>query len=295
MAQTHTVLVTGATGKQGGAVVDALLERGHTVLALTRSADSAAAQALAARGVGIVLGSFEDPASIVAAAKGADTGFLMGNFNGVGAEGEVRQGVAGATAMQQAGIGHLIYSSVASADRQTGIPHFDSKYEVEKQIAGLGIPYTISAPVAFMENAVAPWAIGALKQGKLAFILPRSRKLQQIATVDIGGFVASLVERREAVFGKRFDIAGDDLTGSEEATILSEVIGKPIAYQEIPLETVRAQNAETAIMAEWFDRVGYAADIAALRRDFSEVNWHSFADWAKTIDWSGLDASSAAA
>jgi uncharacterized protein YbjT (DUF2867 family) len=94
-----------------------------------------------------------------------------------------------------AGVGHLIYSSVADANKKTGIPHFESKYLVEEHVAGLGIPYTISAPVAFMENIVAPWSIGALRQGTHAFAMPPKRVLQLVALADIGAFVATLAER----------------------------------------------------------------------------------------------------
>jgi len=289
MSTTRTVLVTGATGQQGGAVARALASRGHHVKALTRRPDSDAARRLAATGVEVVPGDLDDKASIVQAAKGVETMFLMGNSYEAGVEAETRQGIAAADAAKEADIGHLIYSSVSDADRKTGIRHFDSKYLVERHIAGLGIPYTISAPVAFMENTVAPWTISGLKQGFYAAALPPARVLQQIATDDIGHFVAALAERREQVFGKRFDIAGDELSGEAQAKILSDAIGRPIRFQELPISVLRQQNEDLALMYEWFDRTGYSADIAALRRDFPEVAWHSYADWAKGFDWSVLD------
>jgi uncharacterized protein YbjT (DUF2867 family) len=289
MTEKRTVLVTGATGQQGGAVAHALLRRGHAVRALTRNPDSAAGRALAAKGAEVVAGSFDEPATIEAAARKADTGYLMGNFYESGFEGETRQGIDGTDAMKAAGIGHLIYSSVSSANRATNIPHFESKFRVEQHISTLGVPFTISAPVAFMENVSAPWALDALRGGTLAFPLPPERTLQLVSLHDVGEFVASLVERREAVFGRRFDIAGDEVTGREQASSLAAVVGKTIAYQQIPLSIVRQQSEDTAIMAEWFDRVGYSADIGALRRDFPEVGWQRFAEWAKQADWSVLD------
>jgi uncharacterized protein YbjT (DUF2867 family) len=221
--------------------------------------------------------------------------FLMGNSYEAGTEEETRQGIIAAEAAKAAGVGHLIYSSVADANKKTGIPHFESKYLVEKHVAGLGIPYTISAPVAFMENIVAPWSIGALRQGTYAFAMPPKRVLQLVALADIGAFVAALVERREQVFGKRFDFAGDELSGEEQAKILSHAIGRPINYQEIPIAAARQQSEDAALMLEWFDRVGYDADIVALRRNFSEVRWHSFADWAREFDWSVLERTSSVA
>lgn len=290
MTIKQSILVTGATGQQGGAVAHALLSRGHRVKALTRKPESDAARHLASAGAEIVHGDLGDTASIQMAATGADTMFLMGNSYEAGMEEETRQGIVAANAAKAAGIGHLIYSSVADADKKTGIPHFESKYRVEKHIAGLGIPYTISAPVAFMENAVAPWSIAGLRQGVHAFAMPPKRVLQLVSLGDIGAFVAALVERREQVFGKRFDFAGDELSGEEQAGILAKATRRPISYQQIPIEVMRQQNPEATLMFEWFDRVGYDADIAGLHRDFPEIAWHSFTDWAREFDWSILES-----
>ncbi|RUU48675.1 NAD-dependent epimerase/dehydratase family protein [Mesorhizobium sp. M6A.T.Ca.TU.002.02.2.1] len=292
MTTKRRVLVTGATGQQGGAVARALLSRGHRVKALTRKPDSDAARQLAAAGAEFVAGDLGDAASVVKAAKDVDTMFLMGNSYEAGMEEETRQGILAADAAKAAGVGHLIYSSVADADKKTGIPHFESKYLVEQHVERLGLPYTISAPVAFMENFVAPWSIGALSQGTHAFAVPAKRPLQLVALADIGAFVATLVERRERVFGKRFDFAGDELSGEDQAKILSQAIGRPINYQEIPIAVARQQSEDVALMFEWFDRVGYDVDIAALHRDFPEVRWHSFADWARKFDWNALEQAS---
>jgi len=295
MISKRTILVAGATGQQGGAVARALLSKGHRVKALTRKPDSEAARHLAAAGAKVVAGDLADTASVVRAAGDVDTMFLMGNSYEAGMEEETRQGILAADAAKAAGVGHLIYSSVASADKKTGIPHFDSKYLVEKHVVGLGIPYTISAPAAFMENVVAPWSISALSQGTYAFAVPPKRALQLVALADIGAFVTALAERREQVFGKRFDFAGDELSGEEQAKILSQVIGRPISYQEIPIAVARQQSEDAALMFEWFDRVGYDVDIGALRKEFPEVRWHSFADWAREFDWSVLGQATSAA
>jgi uncharacterized protein YbjT (DUF2867 family) len=291
MTTKRSVLVTGATGQQGGAVARALLSRGHRVKALTRKPDSDAARRLALAGADVVAGDLGDAASVLKAASDVDTMFLMGNSYEAGTEEETRQGIIAADTAKAAGVGHLIYSSVADANKKTGIPHFESKYLVEKDVARLGIPYTISAPVAFMENIAAPWSIGGLRQGTHAFAMPPQRVLQLIALADIGAFVTALVEQREKVFGKRFDIAGDELSGEEQAKILSQAIGRPITYQEIPIAAARQQSEDAALMFEWFDRIGYDADIVALRRDFPEVRWHSFAVWAREFDWSVLEGS----
>jgi uncharacterized protein YbjT (DUF2867 family) len=294
MTTKRSVLVTGATGQQGGAVARALLSRGHGVKALTRKPDSDAARQLKSEGAEVVVGDLGDATSILRAAGDVDTMFLMGNSYEAGVEEEIRQGIIAADAAKAADVGHLIYSSVADANKKSGIPHFESKYTIEKHVAGLGIPYTISAPVAFMENTVAPWSLGALTQGSHAMAMPPKRVLQLVTLADIGAFVAALAERREQVFGMRFDIAGDELSGEKQAEILSKMIGRPINYQQIPIAAMRQQSEDAALMFEWFERVGYDVNIAALQRDFPEVHWHNFTDWASGFDWSVLKRTSSA-
>ena len=151
MSQKLAVVVTGGTGKQGGAVVKSLLERGHEVRAVTRSTDSAKARELANAGVTLVRASLEDTAALTKALEGATSLFAITTpFEG-GPQAETRQGISAADAAKAAGV-HLVFNSAGSANRQTGIPHFDSKYEVEKHIAKIGVRATVLAPVYFVEN-----------------------------------------------------------------------------------------------------------------------------------------------
>jgi uncharacterized protein YbjT (DUF2867 family) len=284
-------LVTGATGKQGGAVVDALLTRGHQVRALTRNPAAPAANRLRERGVEIAVGDLTDHDSLVRAARGADAVYAMSTPYEQGAETEIAQGITITNAAKAAGVAHFIYSFVASANRATGISHFDGKYAAEKHLQASGVPYTIVAPVFFMENLLQPWTLSSLRQGKLALALPASRALQQITVADIGAFVAAIIERSDAVFGHRFDIAGDELTGEDVAAILSKLTGRKVHYEGFPPDVLRSQSEDLALMFEWFDRSGYAADIKGLRRDFPDVKWHTFEEWARQQDWSVLDQS----
>ena len=288
MSAKRFALVTGATGQQGGAVAQALLKRGHRVRALVRDPDSKAAVGLKAQGAQIAVANFEDRGALVQAAAGVDSVYMMTTpFEG-GIDAEIRQGFTVADAFSQVNVGHLVFGSVGSADRETGIPHFDSKYEVEKHIATLNIPYTISAPVYFMENHLYPHALEALRGGKLADALPADRLLQKISVSNIGEFVAVLIERRETVFGQRYEIAGDELSGEQCAAALSQAMGKDIRYEAFSPDTFRPDNEDMALMYEWFARDRYVADIEALRRDFPEVRWLRFDEWARQQDWSSL-------
>src|SRR6266550_6167545 len=282
MSGKLNVLVTGATGKQGGYLVRELLARGHAIRALTRKPESAGAAARAARGVTIVTGDFEDQGSLERAARGVDTVFAMSTPFESGATTETREGINIVRAASAAGVGvsHLVYSSVAGADRATGIPHFDSKFEVEKAIRQSGVPFTIVAPVFFMENFLADWLAAGIAKGSIAMALPATRRLQQVAVADIAQFTALVIERRESFLGKRIDIASDELTVATAAAAISEASDRHIEYTALPIDAVRQWNDDLARMFEWFDRVGYDADVVGLRWLYPEVDWHRFSDWA---------------
>jgi uncharacterized protein YbjT (DUF2867 family) len=279
MAQELTVVVTGSTGKQGGAVARGLLERGHKVRAVTRDLNSIQAKSLANAGAPLVAASLEDTAAITKALDGATSLFAMTVPSG-GTDAETRQGIAAADAAKAAGV-HLVFTSVGNANRQAGIPHFDSKYEVEKHITKVGVRATILAPVAFLEN--------------LYFIREQLAKgiyasaLAQVAVADIGAVAVRVLEDAGRFTGKRFDLASDELTGNDALAILSRVTGRPFSYNQVPLDVIRQRMGEDAVrMYEWFDRVGFAVDRAALRREFPDVAFHDFESWAKTQDWSAL-------
>jgi uncharacterized protein YbjT (DUF2867 family) len=286
MTQKLTVVVTGSTGKQGGAVARGLLERGHKVRALTRDPNSKQAKLLANAGASLVAASLEDTAAITKALEGATSLFAMTTPFGGGTDAETRQGIAAADAAKAAGV-HLVFTSVGSANRQTGVPHFDSKFEVEKHIAKVGVRSTILAPVAFMENLY--FAKEQLAQGIYASALPPTRALAQVAVADIGAVAVRVLEEPARFTGKRFDLASDELTGNDAMSILSRVTGRNFTYYQVPLDVVRQRMGEDAVkMYEWFDRVGFAVDRATLRREFPDVAFQDFESWAKKQDWSAL-------
>ena len=286
MSQKLTVVVTGATGNQGGAVVRSLLERGHEVRAVTRTPDSARARQLAELGVPLVQASLEDTAALTKALEGATSLFAMTTPFGGGIETEKRQGISAAEAAKTAGV-HLVFTSVGSANRQTGVPHFDSKYEVEKHIAKIGVRATILAPVYFMENLY--FGREQLATGVYATPLRPTKPLAQVALADIGNVAVRVLEEPGRFAGKRFDLGSDELTGNEVIAILSRVTGRPFTYFQVPMDVIRQRMGEDAAsMYEWFDRIGYTVDRAALRREFPDVAFHSFESWAKAQNWNAL-------
>ena len=285
MAQKLTVVVTGSTGKQGGAVARGLLERGHQVRAITRDVNSSQAKALANAGASLVAASLDDTAAIKKALEGATSLFSVTLPYG-GTAAETREGIAAADAAKAAGV-HLVFTSVASANLQTGVPHFDSKYEVEKHIAKIGVRATILAPASFMENLY--FIKDQLAKGIYAVPLPPTRVLPQVAVADIGAVAVRVLEDAGRFTGKRFDLAGDELNGNESVAILSRVVGRPFTYFQVPLDAVRQHMGEDAAkMYAWFDGTGFKVDRALIRRELPDITFHNFESWAKTQDWNAL-------
>lgn len=282
------VLVTGITGQQGGHVARRLLRRGHRVRALVRNLENPKLKEFSSAGIEIAPGSFDDPASIERPARGVDAMFLMGTpFKGGPAE-ETRQGTAAVDAAKGAGVPWLVYSSVGDANHRTGIPHFESKYAVEEHLRRSGVPHAVTAPTAFMENFVSPRQLPALKEGKLTGGTSPGRQVQMVALDDLAAFVTHVLENPSRFHGKRINIASDAVSQAEAARVISELSGRTIEYQRVPLEVLRAQSADTAKMLEWMEKAGYTADIEGLRREYPQLGWHRFRDWATAWDWGRL-------
>src|SRR5713226_810465 len=208
----RTVLVTGATGRQGGAVVRHMLPKGWKLRALTRNPQSHAAQSLARQGVEIVQGDLEDAASIAGAAAGVYGIYSVQDFWAVGAKREVQQGKNVADAAKKAGVAHFVYSSVGGAERNSGIDHWESKWEVEKHIRSLGLPATMLRPAAFMENYYVDQVEIGILSGRLRDPIRGDKPYQTIASDDIGAFVALAFDRPKDFIGEALEIAGSELT-----------------------------------------------------------------------------------
>jgi len=279
-----TILVTGATGQVGGAVARRLLERDHAVRALVRDPASPRAQALAAGGATLVRGDLSDHASLVAAAEGAEVLFLV-TTPAAGVDVEAQQGIAMVDAAKAAGVGHVVFSSVADAQNATGIPHFDSKQVIEEHLAASGLSYTAVAPAFFYDNVLFPWNQQALAAGRWAQALPADRPLKMISVADIAAFAVHVIEHPTAFANEHIDIAADELTGLQMAAALTSALGRPVAYEEQSLEAVRDQFEDMAIMYAWFDEVGFTVDVDALHARYPEIPWTPFADWARTQRW----------
>ncbi|CUU59698.1 Uncharacterized conserved protein YbjT, contains NAD(P)-binding and DUF2867 domains [Parafrankia irregularis] len=261
------VLVTGATGNQGGAVAARLLADGWAVRALTRDPTGAAARRLADRGAEIVIGDLADPQSLDVAAKGVHGVFSVQRgalgYPPVPFAEEVAWGRNVADAAARAGVRHVVHASAAGVG--PAAPRaLASKWEIEEYLRGSGLPVTILRPVSFMENYASP-AFG-VQTGTLASPFAPDVAEQLIALDDIGAFVA-LAFADPARFAERtLAIAGDELRPAETARALSRATGRDIGHVQLPVDVVRAANEDFADAVAFVnDRGGYGADIATAR------------------------------
>ena len=278
MTSNRTILITGVTGNQGGAVAQALQGAGFSLRGLTRKPDSERATALARQGVDIVKGDLDDEDTLQKALTGAWGVFGVQNAGEAGVEREEAQGKRLATLARQAGVEHYVYTSVGSADKRTGVAHFDNKWRIEETVRGLRFPsHVILRPVFFMENLIAPFS---LQGSTLAWALGQGTKLQMIAVEDIGWFGARAFIDAAGLNRREIDLAGDLRTMPEAAEILTEALGRPIAFAHTPIEQVRQYSKEMASMLEWFERVGYSVDIIGLEREFGRT-LTKLPDWAR--------------
>jgi uncharacterized protein YbjT (DUF2867 family) len=265
----RTIAVAGATGAQGGAVVDALLGQGASVRALVRSAGSERARNLTNRGVELVQIDSKDPASLSNALQGVDAFFFMttpyGDSQNPDTDGEIQQGVDFTDAATAAQVPHVVFSSVGGAERNSGVPHFESKRRIEERLLSCDLSATIVRPVFFIDNL---WSMAPTVEGNelvLRLPVPDGIKLQMVATRDIG-VVAATALLDPAAVPAAIEIAGDELTGSEIAATLGVHVGLTARYEALPVEVLDGQD-DLQKMFRWFaDTPAYQADIAAVRQ-----------------------------
>ncbi|WP_440007317.1 NmrA/HSCARG family protein [Halomicrococcus sp. SG-WS-1] len=269
-AERTRVLVAGATGNQGGAVVDNLLasDTEFDVRGLTRDADGDAARALADRGVTMVEGDLNDQESFRPHVADADAVFAVTNFWTQGYDAQVRQGKNLAEVADEEGVDHFVYSGVGSHERDTGIPHFDSAWEIERHAQDLDLPMTVLQPVFFFQNFEA-FAEDVVEDGTVALPLEEGVSLQMVDVDDVGRAAAVAFENPDEFVGERFELAGDEKTLAETADVLSEVTGVDVEPYHVPIEDAYDDfGEEFTVMCEWFNEVGYDADVDALEETF---------------------------
>ena len=263
----HIIVVSGATGTQGGAVARSLLDRGFIVRGLTRNPNSEASIALSELGAHMVQGDFDNTSSLDSALNGAYGAFSVQQYRGVGVEGEIRQSMAFADAAKKAGIQHFIYTSVLYARLGTGVPQFESKRQIEDYIRDLGMSYSIVRPPSFMVNLEGAWE--AANESIYRTVFPADMARHHIAPADIGRIVAEAFSNPDMWINRELDIAGQQISYADIAAAMSRQLGKLVVYEQIPWEEFSSSATPTAISRDaWYLSNLVQVDMGALHEEF---------------------------
>ncbi|MGW4814111.1 NmrA/HSCARG family protein [Kitasatospora cineracea] len=283
--ETGTIAVFGATGQQGGAVVDALLDHRARVRALVRDPQSDRAQALAARGVELAAVRTDDPASLAAALAAVEGfSFMTPEANSLEeVEAEIRIGTALVDAAAEAGVPHVVFNSVFGADRERGVPHHDSKHAIEEYLRKSGLRASMVRATAFMENFASVLA-PSLEHGEivLRMPLPEDVALKMISVRDIGRVAAALLLDIAQAPGGAVDLVGDELTGPRIAAAFGARAGLPARYETLPL-SVLPTELDRVMFREFAKAAERPADPAVVRS--IEPAALDLVEWIRTTGW----------
>lgn len=277
---TNPILVTGATGTQGGATARALLRAGFAVRCLTRDAAAPAARELATLGAVLVQGDLNDADSLRAAASGTAGVFSVQRPDADGSDSERHHGFALIEAARRAGVRHFVHTSVCEAGRHTRFPRWESgywwqkywtdKWDIEEAARNAGFPcWTVLKPAFMMDNfarSKAAHMFPHLRQGRIVTALEPATRLQLIAGDDVGAFACAAFAAPQRFHGCSIDLAAEALTMDEVALVLARVLGRRVHAESLPPKQARESGlvAGWVRMQEWINLVGYRADIGQL-------------------------------
>lgn len=289
------ILVTGATGAQGGGTARALLAAGRRVRVLTRNTDAKEAAALRALGAEVVRGDFDDAASLAAAARGAGGVFSVQRPDSTGQDTERKHGYALVEAARNAGVQHFVHTSVCEAGKHTQFPRWESgywyqkywtdKWDIEEAVRNAGFArWTVLKPAFMMDNFAEPKVRGMFPQlprsGEIATVLRPDTRMQMIAADDVGAFACAAFLDPARFDRQNIDMAVEALTMSEVASVLQAATGRPVKAHTVTVAEAKAGGMHGGWIRsqEWSNEVGYRADIAALAK--WGVPLTKFAPWA---------------
>ncbi|MEJ7778148.1 MAG: NmrA/HSCARG family protein [Daejeonella sp.] len=233
MLNNKIILVTGGTGKQGGAVARNLMQHGYTVKALTRNPDSPNALVLKNQNVILVKGDLNKPETYREHLTGVHGIFSVQTFeNGISKE--IQQGTVLATLAMESGVKHFLYSSAIGAHLNTGVPHLDSKFIIENHIRELAMPYTIIRPASFYENFLIPQVKKGILKGKLSQTINSHTIMPYIATDDIGKAAVKIFGNFQEYSGKTLTLGNEQLDSLKLAEKFSRALNKKVEYKRLP-------------------------------------------------------------
>jgi uncharacterized protein YbjT (DUF2867 family) len=245
------VVVTGATGRQGGAVATHLLSDGWRVRALTRRPDGPAARGLATLGAEVMGVDLADTDSLGPAFRDAYGVYSVQNPMISGAEGEIAQGRNVADAAKKAGIGHVVYGSAGTGEAGTGISSWESKLKIQAHMEAIGLPLTVLRPMAFMElmtdkgfyPSVAVWHLMPRFAGET---LP----IGWICVDDVGAIAARAFAEPEKFIGADLRLAADVRSIAECRATWRLVVGRAPGRFPMPVWLFK-RFVGTDLIAMW--------------------------------------------
>lgn len=263
MSDKKTIAVVGATGNQGGGLVRAILDdpaAPFAVRAITRDAGSVRARALADRGAEVVQADLDDPANLRRVFAGAHGAYVVTNFfESMSAEVEQAQARAAAEAVSEAGVAHVIWSTLEDtrpALTNSGVPqlqgaytvpHFDAKDEANAYFRDLDVPTTFLRTTFYWEAFAQGLGPQRDEDGALALTLPiGQRRLAGIASEDIGRTAYGIFQRGPELIGETISIAGEHLTGEQYADAFAKALGEPVHYRPMTVEQFRGLGLPTS-------------------------------------------------
>ncbi|MFE0425288.1 NmrA family NAD(P)-binding protein [Streptomyces sp. NPDC058953] len=264
------VVVTGATGRQGGATARRLLAAGRPVRVLVRDPSAPAAVALARAGAEPVRADFDVPASLPPALEGAAALFAVPPVSygpgGGDVDREVVRGRALADAAVSAGVGHTVFTGVASTPHD--LPVFAGKRRLEEYFRARLPLVTVLRPARFMTNYLRPSLPGleGIVDGVHRHVFPPDEPVQIVAPEDIAEFAALAFDRPERFGGRVLELAGDDPTPAEAAAAIGDAIGVGVRYERLSRDEAAALHPEIAdVHGWWASGQRWRADIEVLR------------------------------
>ena len=266
MSTQKLIFVTGGTGKQGGAVARNLAQHGFKVKVLTRKPESSKCKGLKDLGIECVKGNLNDVDTYREYVRNAYGVFSVQTFEN-GVKKEIAQGKTLANLAYQFGVKHFVYSSVAGADLQSGVPHFESKFEIEEHIKKIGLPYTILRPASLYENFLFPQVKKAILKGKLPQPTNRDTVLQYVSCEDVGKVAVKAFLDPERYMQKTITLASEELSTQQVAEIFAAELNMPVAYKKLPWAVTRfILGKDVYKMFTWINKGNRMADMEQLYR-----------------------------
>lgn len=272
-----TILVFGATGRQGGGVAKKLLADGWKVHAVSRHPDKRPALELKEKGATIVQADMADYQSLLKAMQGVYGVYSVQPLYTNNPEIEIKHGKAIADAAQQANISHFIYGSVSGAERDSGIPHFEKKWEIEKYVRSIDLPFTIIRPSFFMEN-FKNFTYQQNQKLILQGFIKQHIKLKMVSVHDIGSFVSIALHEPENYKQKAVNIAGDEMNLRQTAEAFRHYF-----KVRCDIDSSVREDFQKNKMFQWYESDGYQADIPKLRHIYPSLL--DLPSWLETSNW----------